>query len=234
VVALAGARDAHPDGHRGIARWGSQAGSIFLLDQKVPITVPRVRDVRAGTEVALTTYAPLQTPRTQDVGLFRRVLSGLSYREYEVAAEAVPEAFGLATSSVSRRVIRASATALQPLHERRHDDAEWLVLLLDGKSFAADQVVIALGVTTTGEKRILGLVQTAPERKRACATLLRGLIERGFRPHRSARGARRRQGPARRRARRVRRGRPGPALSVARARERGQLSDQADAGAVAA
>ncbi len=74
VVALAGARYAHADGHGGIARWGSQAGSIFLLDQKAPITVPRVRDVRAGTEVALTTYAQLPTPRTQDVGLFRRVL----------------------------------------------------------------------------------------------------------------------------------------------------------------
>ena len=180
VVALAGARYAHADGHGGIARWGSQAGSIFLLDQKVPITVPRVRDVRAGTEVALTTYAQLQTPRTQDVGLFRRVLGGLSCREYEGAAEAVPEAFGLAKSSVSRRFIRASATALQALHERRHDDAEWLVLLLDGKSFAADQVVIALGVTTTGEKRILGLVQTATENKRVCATFLRELIERGF------------------------------------------------------
>ena len=128
VVALAGARYAHADGHGGIARWGSQAGSIFLLDQKIPITVPRVRDVRAGTEVALTTYAQLQTPRTQDVGLFRRVLGGLSCREYEGAAEAVPEAFGLAKSSVSRRFIRASATALQALHERRHDDAEWLVL----------------------------------------------------------------------------------------------------------
>ncbi len=127
VVALAGARYAHADGHGGIARWGSQAGSIFLLDQKVPITVPRVRDVRAGTEVALTTYAQWQTPRTQDVGLFRRVLGGLSCREYEGAAEAVPEAFGLAKSSVSRRFIRASATALQALHERRHDDAEWLV-----------------------------------------------------------------------------------------------------------
>ena len=181
VVALAGARYAHADGHGGIARWGSQAGSIFLLDQKIPITVPRVRDVRAGTEVALTTYAQLQTPRTQDVGLFRRVLGGLSCREYEGAAEAVPEAFGLAKSSVSRRFIRASATALQALHERRHDDAEWLVLLLDGKSFAADQVVIALGVTTTGEKRVLGLVQTATENKRVCAAFLRELIERGFR-----------------------------------------------------
>ena len=181
VTALAGARYAHADGHVGIARWGAQAGSIFLADQKLPITVPRVRDVRAGTELPLATYAQLQTPRARDVGLFRRVLGGLSCREYEAAAEAVPEAFGLAKSSVSRRFIGASAHALRQFHERRHDDREWLVLLLDGKSFASDQVVIALGVTITGEKRVLGLVQTATENKRVCAAFLRELIERGFR-----------------------------------------------------
>ena len=180
VIALAGARYAHADGHGGIARWGSQAGSIFLLDQKVPLSVPRVRDVWAGTEVPLVTYAQWQTPRAHDVGLFRKVLGGISSREYEGAAEAVPEAFGLTKSSVSRRFIRASATALQTLQERRHDDAEWLVLLLDGKSFAADQVVIALGVTTTGEKRLLGLVQTATKNKRVCAAFRRELVERGF------------------------------------------------------
>ncbi len=180
VAALAGARYAHADGQVGIARWGSQAGSIFLADQKVPSTVPRVRDVQAGTELPLATYAQLQTPRARDVGLFRRVLGGLSCREYEAAAEAVPEAFGLARSSVSRRFIGASARALRPFHERRHDDAQWLVLLLDGKTFASDQIVIALGVTTTGEKRVLGLVQTATENKRECAAFLRDLIERGF------------------------------------------------------
>ena len=108
------------------------------------------------------------------------MLGGISSREYEGAAEAVPEAFGLTKSRVSRRFIRASATARQTLQERRHDDAEWLVLLLDGKSFAADQVVIALGVTTTGEKRILGLVQTATENTRVCAAFLRELVEREF------------------------------------------------------
>jgi putative transposase len=64
--------------------------------------------------------------------------------------------------------------------ERRLDDREWLVLLLDGKTFAADQLVIALGVTRSGEKRILGLVQTATENKRVCSAFLRELQERGF------------------------------------------------------
>ena len=180
VLALAGARYAHADGHPGIARWGRQRGSIYLADQKLPITVPRVRDGQAQTEVPLATYAQLQTPRAHDVGLFRRLLSGISTREYEAAAEAVPEAFGLSKSSVSRRFVQASAAALAAFHTRRHDDRQWLVLLLDGKTFAEDQVVIALGVTTEGEKRVLGLVQTATENKRTCATFLRELIDRGF------------------------------------------------------
>jgi hypothetical protein len=84
-------------------------------------------------------------------------LGGLSCREYAPAAEVVPEAFGPARSSVSRRFIQASARALRRLQERPLDDAQWLVLVLDGKTFAADQLVIALGVTTMGEKRLLGL-----------------------------------------------------------------------------
>ena len=180
VLALAGPRYAHHDAAPGVARWGTQPGSIFLADQKVPITVPRVRDLRAGTELPLATYAQLQHPRARDVGLFRRVLAGVSTREYRAAAEAVPDAFGIAKSSVSRRFIRASAEALRQFHTRRHDDATWCVLLLDGKTFADDQIVIALGVTTTGEKRVLGLVQTATENKKSCAAFLRELVERGF------------------------------------------------------
>jgi hypothetical protein len=71
-------------------------------------------------------------------------------------------------------------TELRRLLERRHDDAEWLVLVLDGKAFAGDQLVIALGVTARGEKRILGLVQTASENRRVIASFLRELGERGF------------------------------------------------------
>jgi transposase-like protein len=180
VIALAGPRYQRGDAHPDVVRWGKQPGSIYLADQKLAITVPRVRDRAAAREVPLATYTALQTPRANDVGLFRRVLGGLSCREYEAAAEAVPEAFGLARSSVSRRFIRASARELRRLQERRLDDAKWLVLVLDGKTFAQEQLVIALGVTETGEKRILGLVQTASENKRVIASFLRELGERGF------------------------------------------------------
>lgn len=180
VTRLAGARYAHRDGHPGLVRWGHQRGSVFLADQKLAVEVPRVRDRAVGREVSLTTYHALQTPRTEDTGLFRRVLAGISTREYHAAAEAVPEAFGLARSSVSRRFIRASARKLAELQERSLADRDWVALVLDGKTFAEDALVLALGVTTTGEKRLLGLVQTATENKAVCAQFLRDLGARGF------------------------------------------------------
>ena len=37
VLALARPRYAHADGRPAIARWGAQAGSVFLADHSVPI-----------------------------------------------------------------------------------------------------------------------------------------------------------------------------------------------------
>ena len=144
VVALAGARYRRTGGQAGVVRWGQQRGSVYLADQKLPIPVPRVRDRAANREVSLTTYAQLQRPRAADAGLFRKVLVGLTCRQYEACAEAVPEAFGLSASSVSRRFIRASARHLQTLCERRLDRDEFVALVLDGKTFAEDAMVIAL------------------------------------------------------------------------------------------
>jgi len=52
--------------------------------------------------------------------------------------------------------------------------------MLDDTTFAGDQLVIALGVTVTGEKRMLRIVQTASEHKRVIMALLREFGDRGF------------------------------------------------------
>lgn len=181
VTQLVGPRYSRTGGISGHVRWGHQQGSVYLADQKLPITYQRVRDRRRKTEVPLTTYQRLQVPRQADAGLFRKVLLGLSCRNYGGCAEAVPEAFGLSSSTVSRRFIRASARQLQALQERRLDTTDVVVLLLDGKTFAEDRMVIALGITLTGEKVILGFVQTATENETVCAAFLRELVERGLR-----------------------------------------------------
>jgi len=68
-----------------------------------------------------------------------------------------------------------------PLQERRLEGSDLVALVLDGKTCAADQIVIAVGITLTGEKVLLGFVQTATENERVCATFLRELVARGLR-----------------------------------------------------
>ncbi|MCC6143166.1 MAG: IS256 family transposase [Candidatus Hydrogenedentes bacterium] len=180
VTALAGARYRHGDGCAGHARWGSQRGSVFLADQKLPIRVPRVRDVAADVEVPLETYQALRNPRRADESALRKVLKGLSCRDYESCVEPLAETFGLSGSSLSRRFVRASARKLAAISERDLSKYELVALFLDGKTFGADQMVIALGVTLRGEKVVLGFVQTATENEAVCGEFLRGLLSRGL------------------------------------------------------
>lgn len=179
VTALAGPRYVRDGNPRG--RWGRQEGSIYLADQKLALAVPRVRDRAANAEVPLQTYGQLQQPRAMDEGVLRRILAGLSCREYRACAEAVPEAFGLSRSSVSRRFIAATARKLKALQERRLDGYRFAALVLDGKTFADDTMVTAVGLTGEGQKLLLGFVQTGTENTTTCTDLLRHLIARGLR-----------------------------------------------------
>ncbi len=181
VMHLAGSRYVRrEESGTGNYRWGKQGGSIYLGDQKVAIEVPRVRKVETGKEVPLESYKKLQIPTGLDEKLLLKVLYGLSSRQYEKVAETVPESFGLSASSVSRRFIKSSKNKLQELEERRLEKYDIVSILLDGKSLADEEVLIALGITVEGEKIILGFVQTASENARVCKEFLKDLIERGL------------------------------------------------------
>jgi transposase-like protein len=178
---LTGPRYARHGGEPGLVRYGSQPGSVYLADQKLGIEVPRVRDRRRNLEVPLCTYQRLQEPRRADGGVLRRILAGLSCREYRRCAEAVPEAFGLSASTVSRRYVQASSKKLAELSQRSLAAYDLVAVFLDGKTFAADTMVAALGVTIKGEKVVLGFVQTGTENAKVCTEFLKQLVERGLR-----------------------------------------------------
>jgi transposase-like protein len=180
VTALAGDRYRHGGGQPGYARWGGQTGSVYLADQKVSLQVPRVRDVPRGQEVPLSTYQGLRQPRRAEEAALRKILKGLSCRDYEACVEPVAETFGLAPSSLSRRFQRASARKLAELQERDLSGYDVVGLWLDGKTFGDDEMVIALGVTLSGEKVVLGFVQTATENEAVGTAFLRSLVDRGL------------------------------------------------------
>lgn len=177
VVRLAGQPRVHGKVN---TRWGSQPGSIYLSDQKVPVTVPRVRNKQANAEVQLESYLKFQEPRKEDEQVFLKLLNGLTTHKYRESAELTPEVFGLSASNVSKRFRSWSKKYLEKLLNRRLDNYDFAVIYIDGKSYAKDGIVIALGVTTDGKKIVLGLEQMNAENSKAIIQFLNKLIERGL------------------------------------------------------
>ena len=174
VLRLAG----EPYERTGKHRHGRNPGSVRLAGQRIPIWVPRVRGPQG--EAPLASYAEFHRGGDLDEGLFRRVLYGISCRNYEKAAECVPGAIGLSSSTVSRRFVEASAGRLREFQERDLGGLDIIVIFLDGKTFADDEMVLALGVGMDGRKHILGFVQTATENERVVRGFLRSLLDRGL------------------------------------------------------
>ena len=87
--------------------------------------------------------------------LLRRVLYGISCRNYAAAAEAIPGAIGLVGVD---GVPRVHSTKLRELQER--DLSGRTLWVLDGKTFA-EAMVVSLGID--GEQTVLGFVETDTE-----------------------------------------------------------------------
>ena len=91
-----------------------------------------------------------------------------------------PTKFRSPSSTVSRSFIEASAAKLRELQERDLAAEDVVAVVLDGKTFADATMVIALGITLSGEKRCLGFVETDTENERVLTLFLRSLVERGL------------------------------------------------------
>jgi transposase-like protein len=178
VAALAGDRHARKEAGQP-SRHGSNPGSVRLAGQRHRIAVPRVRG--DGGELPLRTYEALQEHGgLVDETLLRRVLYGLSCRNYEAAAAAIPGAIGLSSSSVSRAFTEASAKQLRAFQDRELGEEDYVAIFLDGKRFADATMVIAAGITADGRKQFLGFVETDTENAQVLTAFLRSLIARGL------------------------------------------------------
>jgi transposase-like protein len=129
----------------------------------------------------LASYRQLQSPKIVDERVFAQVLNGISTRKYEIAVGKVPETFGISKSSVSRKFIEASARKLKELSNRDLGGDDIVAVFMDGKSFAENEMIIALGVTMEGRKTVLGMVESHTENHRVCREFLQGLKDRGLR-----------------------------------------------------
>ena len=79
--------------HRTHTRYGHQRGTATLAGQKIAIARPRVRRTDGGGEVPLETYARLQSPEAMPEAVLRRMVRGVSTRDYENVIDLTPDGF---------------------------------------------------------------------------------------------------------------------------------------------
>jgi transposase-like protein len=179
VTRRCGQRYEHrPD--RTLFRHGQQSGYVTLAGQKLPIAKPRIRRKGGQGEVELQTYELLQRDEALPEACLRRMIRGVSTRDYERVVDLGREGFGVKKSSVSRSFVKATAAEIKTLAERRLDGDRFVTIFIDGKEYAGETMVVALGITEKGEKRILGLRQGGTENAEVVTSLLEDLSSRGL------------------------------------------------------
>jgi transposase-like protein len=180
VETLAGQRYSRDKPHGGrYRRWGCNPGLICVDGERVPVDVPRVRDVEAGMERPLQSYRSMKEAAPSN-GLAEAILLGLAQGDYQRVAGRFIDGFGLSQSSVSRRFQKRAEKALREFENRSLEEDDFLALWIDGKHVAGEQMIISVGVTGRGQKKVLGFTQATTERAEPIKELLRDLIERGL------------------------------------------------------
>lgn len=167
------------DPGRGATRYGCQAGSITIAGRKVRVGKPRVRSTDGSGEVELVSYERLKRGEAMCEAVLESAIRGVSSRDYAGVVTASCAGFGMTKSSVSRKFVKASAEKLRELVERRFDGTRFVVIFIDGVVYAGATMIVALGVTSDGEKKVLGLRQGATENAEVCKSLLENMAERG-------------------------------------------------------
>jgi putative transposase len=158
---------------------GSQPGCVQLADRKVKVKRPRLRHKTEG-EVRIPAYEMLRQDRGLGQHMLGALLRGVSTREYHEVLPQMAETVGVSRSAISRKAVEASAEQLKQLQERRWENAEILVIYIDGQRFGEHHILSAVGVDVEGKKHILGIESGATENAASVKRLLTHLRDHGL------------------------------------------------------
>ena len=162
-----------------IYKWAHQQGSVYIGDQKIKISRPRLRG--NGYEVKLPSYSKLKTRGQFSEEILTKIMSGLSARRYSETVVEAAKAFGVSPSSASRHFIEATGKQLKEFLERDLSGFDPFAVLLDTVHRGGVAFVTAVGISTTGKKIVLGFWEGATENAELCNELLANLESRGLR-----------------------------------------------------
>ena len=163
-----------------LRRNGTTTSTIHLDGEPCLLERARVRDRNMGSEVHLTTLQALSSRDALDADVKRRLIRGLSTRDYDDALGALSDGLGLKKSAVSAAFVRASKKDLDLLNGRPLAEMTFVAVFLDGTFFADHTCLLALGITQNGKKVVLGVREGASENSELVKDLLADLKERGL------------------------------------------------------
>ena len=163
------------------SRWGYNPGSIKIGEEKIPIEIPRYFDNQTHKAENTTIYGKIKGQENPTETMIKSILLGLSQKDYGQLSKTLAESFGLSQSTISRKFIEESSKELKAYEQRDLGKYDFTALMIDGKYLSREQIIIAMGITTGGDKLLLGFVESTTENSRAVKGLLRNLLERNFR-----------------------------------------------------
>jgi len=164
---------------RECSRHGAQLGSVYLLEQKVPIRKPRIRTSGAsGSEVELETYKLLNDKEFLCEQAATKLLSGTSTRRFKSTLEKLLRAKGVGRQTVSEKAIAHMSARLEEFHTRSLENVDIIAVFIDGIHIGDNVYVTAVGIDTHGYRHVLEFEQGSTESSSICKSLLRNLLER--------------------------------------------------------
>lgn len=169
-------------GQQQFYRHGKQKGYVVYAGRKLALERPRLRHPDKG-EVPLQSYRAFQSDGKMQRSVARRMLRNCSMRNYEGALDECLQGYGIKRSSVSRHFKATTSQELKELLERPVPK-DLLALMIDGKYFPKQCLIVALGIDKEGRKHVLGLWEGATENATVVKGLLEDLIARGLDPAR--------------------------------------------------
>lgn len=181
VERYAGARHSRNKPHAGrYVRHGSNPGSVHVGTQRLPIKVPRVRDHIEGSCKPLESYQQMHKVAEPPESLLHAIALGVGTRNYHHLIETASNSFGLSKSQISAQFVARSAKAYEEFRNRPLPKLPIVAMMIDGKTFQRQQIVVALGYDQKGKPHVLDMIHSTTENGRAIADMLRGLLKRGL------------------------------------------------------
>ena len=170
----------HPLPDAECERAGSAQGRYFFGTEEERVCRPRVR--KDGKEVRLKAYEAAQNRNVLHDAMLRAFMAGVPSREQK---RMFKDASGTSHGEVSKLWQKEGERCIEQLRERDLSKADYVVLMLDGIALGNDLcAVVALGITSAGEKHILDFQIGASENLEVCTDLLNRVEARGFSPKR--------------------------------------------------